>query len=190
MPVSQLSQDEREQLLKLARNAIVNRLLGNKISKLDKLELSPNLCERGATFVTLTIDGQLRGCIGTLEPTKALVDDVVEHAVAAAFQDYRFPPVIVEELDAIKIEISRLTSPCALVFDNPEDLLAKLRPGVDGVILKYGPLRATFLPQVWEKISDPSEFLDHLCAKMGAPVDLWRRQKLEVFVYQVEEFHE
>ena len=102
-----------------------------------------------------------------------------------------FQPVTAGELGEIEIEVSRLTIPVPLEYADAEDLLAKLRPGVDGVILKDGPYRrATFLPQVWEKIPDTGEFLDNLCYKMGSPPDTWRRKKLDVLVYQVEEFHE
>jgi AmmeMemoRadiSam system protein A len=140
--------------------------------------------------VTLTRDGQLRGCIGTLEPYQALVSDVQEHAIDAATQDYRFPAVKPEELGKIKIEISRLTKPQPLQYDRSKELLTKLRPGIDGVVLMDGLRRATFLPQVWEKLSDPTEFLSHLCLKMGLPADTWRIKKMEILIYQVEEFHE
>jgi uncharacterized protein len=105
-------------------------------------------------------------------------------------EDYRFPPVQASELKDIEIEISRLTIPQPLDYEGPVDLLDKLRPGVDGVILKDGFRRATFLPQVWEKLPDKAAFLTHLCQKMGAAADLWRRKKIEVLTYQVEEFHE
>ena len=95
-----------------------------------------------------------------------------------------------DEIDKIKIEISRLTTPQPLAYANSEDLLKKLRPGIDGVVLKEGSRRATFLPQVWEKLTSPETFLDHLCQKMGAHAKLWRQEKLEVLIYQVEEFHE
>jgi len=120
-----------------------------------------------------------------LEPNQSLAEDVREHAVAAALQDYRFPPVQAEELAQIEIEVSRLTLPEPLEYKTTDDLLDKLRPGVDGVILRDGFRRATFLPQVWEKVADKEEFLSHLCLKMGASPDLWRRKHLEVLVYQV-----
>jgi AmmeMemoRadiSam system protein A len=105
-------------------------------------------------------------------------------------QDYRFPNVRSEELSKIDIEVSRLTHPVLLEYTTPEDLLSKLRPGIDGVVLRDGARRATFLPQVWEKLPDPADFLDNLCYKMGAAPDLWRKKHLDVLVYQVEEFHE
>jgi AmmeMemoRadiSam system protein A len=115
---------------------------------------------------------------------------VREHTVAAALEDFRFPNVQEAELAEIEIEVSRLTVPVPLDYRDADDLLARLRPGVDGVILRDGWRRATFLPQVWEKIPDRAEFLDNLCYKMGASPDTWRHKHLEVLVYQVEEFHE
>jgi len=131
-----------------------------------------------------------RGCIGALEPYQSLAQDVREHAVAAALEDPRFPPVNDRELGRINIEVSRLTRPVPLPYTDANDLLSRLRPHVDGVILRDSFRRATFLPQVWEKIPDPAEFLSNLCYKMGADPELWRRKHLEVLVYQVEEFHE
>ncbi len=141
-------------------------------------------------LLTKSGNGELRGCIGILEARQPLILDVQEHAVAAALEDYRFPPLRFEEIDNIRIEISRLTNPIELDYDQPGDLVKLLRPGIDGVVLRDGHLRATFLPQVWEKLPQPEEFLRHLCAKMGASGDLWRRKKLQVLIYQVEEFHE
>lgn len=190
MPTSLLTERERRQLLKLARDAIVSHVRGQDGSPPDFRNLSQRLGEPGATFVTLTKKGLLRGCIGSLVPTKSLADDVIDHAIAAASQDYRFPPVTADEIDEIRIEISRLTSPRSLHYDDPDDLLTKLHPNLDGVVLQYGFRRATFLPQVWEKIPSPNDFLDHLCLKMGMPPDLWRHEKVEISVYHVEEFHE
>jgi AmmeMemoRadiSam system protein A len=146
--------------------------------------------EEGASFVTLTYKGYLRGCVGALEPYQSLAEDVREHAIAAAFQDYRFPPVTVAEVEDISIEISYLTRPKILNYSDPVDLLEFLRPNIDGVVIRDGMRRATFLPQVWEKIPNPEEFLEQLCMKMGSSPDLWRRKKLDILTYQVEEFHE
>ena len=190
MPEQHLNDTERAFLLSLARNTINNYLNGVKLPTLDIASLSPKLKEHGASFVTLTIQGYLRGCVGALEPYQSLAEDVREHAIAAAFQDYRFPPLQKNELDKTEIEISYLTLPERLRYDDPGDLIDKLRPNIDGVILRDGSRRATFLPQVWEKISTPEDFLEELCMKMGAPADLWRRKKLDVMIYQVEEFHE
>jgi len=185
-----LTPEEKQILLKLARQALESGVRGQPLPPLDPSALTPVLRAEGASFVTLTVRGELRGCIGALEPYQSLVEDVREHAVAAALQDYRFPPVEARELEQIEIEVSRLTLPEPLEYTTADDLLCKLRPGVDGVILRDGFRRATFLPQVWEKVADKDEFLSHLCLKMGASPDLWRRKHLEVLVYQVEEFHE
>lgn len=190
MTENKLTMAEKDILLRLAREALERGVRGEQPSPIDALSLPPRLREQGASFVTLTIAGNLRGCIGALEPYQPLAEDVCEHAVAAALQDYRFPPVQPEELPRIKIEISRLTLPVPLDYTTPEDLLAKLRPHVDGVILRDGMRRATFLPQVWEKLPDPADFLDNLCYKMGASPNLWRQKHIQALVYQVEEFHE
>ncbi len=191
MPTEEpLTQEEKDILLRLAREAIKRAVRGQERKPLDLASLPPRLREPGASFVTLTMAGNLRGCIGALEPYQPLAEDVCEHAVAAALQDFRFPPLQSGELPHIEIEISRLTLPVPLTYTTPEDLLAKLRPGVDGVILRDGFHRATFLPQVWAKLPDPADFLDNLCYKMGASPTLWRQKHLDVLVYQVEEFHE
>ena len=187
---STLTEGERQTLLRLAREAITAAVTG-KISKPVDLEsLSQTMREDGASFVTLTIHGQLRGCIGALEAYQPLAEDVREHAVAAALEDPRFPPLSKGELSRIKIEVSRLTRPHKLEYSSSEDLIQKLRPHVDGIILKNDLRRATFLPQVWEKIPDPVEFLGQLCMKMGLKHSAWRDTKLQVYVYQVEEFSE
>lgn len=187
---TQLTSEEKQTLLRLARQALETGVRGAALPPLDETSLTPTLRADGASFVTLNVQGCLRGCIGALEPYQPLAEDVREHAVAAATQDYRFPTVEVSELAGIEIEVSRLTMPVPLEYTKAADLLSKLHPGTDGVILRDGIRRATFLPQVWEKIPDPAEFLDNLCYKMGAAPDTWRKKKLEVLVYQVEEFHE
>jgi len=190
MTEDKLTTEEKQILLRLARQALEMGVRGQKLPPLDLQSMPSRLQEQGASFVTLTIHGDLRGCIGALEPYQPLADDVREHAVAAALQDYRFPKVRPEELAQIEIEISRLTIPVLLEYSAPENLLTKLRPGTDGVLLSDGARRATFLPQVWEKIPGPVEFLDNLCYKMGASPNLWRKKHLDVSIYQVEEFHE
>ncbi len=186
----QLTLEEKQRLLTLARQALEHGVRGQPLPAIEDASLTPTLRANGASFVTLTVRGNLRGCIGALEPYQSLAEDVREHAIAAALEDYRFPPVQERELADIHIEVSRLTQPVPLEYSTADDLLAKLRPGVDGVILKDGFRRATFLPQVWEKVADKEEFLSHLCMKMGAPSDQWKRKHLDVLVYQVEEFHE
>jgi len=190
VPEQHLTENDRSFLLTLARKSIENYANGTSLPLVDPDALSPLLREPGACFVTLTYQGYLRGCVGALEPYQSLVEDVREHAVAAAFQDYRFPPVQTAEIKDIEIEISYLSPPKVLNYGDPTQLPKILKPNIDGVVIKDGMRRATFLPQVWEKIPDPEEFLEQLCMKMGAPADLWRRKKLDVLTYQVEEFHE
>ncbi len=185
-----LSPQEKTILLQLAREALERGVRGEALPPIDQALLTPRLREQGASFITLTMNGDLRGCIGALEPYQPLADDVREHSVAAALEDPRFPPVQPKELDQIEVEISSLTAPAKLEYKDAVDLLAKLHPQIDGVILRKGLQRATFLPQVWEKIPDKAEFLDNLCYKMGAAPNAWRHSHLEVLVYQVEEFHE
>jgi len=185
-----LTIEEQRTLLRLARDAMTRGVKGGKLESLGAASLSPRLREQGASLITLTVRGQLRGCIGALEAYQSLAEDVREHAIAAALEDPRFPPVGEDELDGISIEVSRLTRPVPLEYADADDLISKLRPHVDGVVLRDGYHRATFLPQVWDKIPDPAEFLNNLCYKMGARDDLWRSKHLEVLTYQVEEFHE
>jgi AmmeMemoRadiSam system protein A len=185
-----LTDDEKQTLLRLAREALELGVRGKKLPPLDQNVLTSRLRENGASFVTLTINHDLRGCIGALEAYQPLAEDVREHAVAAALQDPRFPPVEENELNKIRLEVSRLTAPQPLEYSSSADLLAKLRPFTDGVILQDGYRRATFLPQVWKQIPNPADFLERLCAKMGARSNLWRNTSLQVFIYQVEEFYE
>ena len=186
-----LTHPERSQLLLLARQAIEKAVEGEGYILPELSCLSPRLRADGACFVTLTqANGELRGCIGGLEAVNPLALDVCEHAAAAAMEDYRFMPVRPEEVAGLHIEISRLTPPQPLAYDRPEDLPGLLRPNIDGVVLRDGGRRATFLPQVWEKLPDPRAFLNHLCQKMGLPSDQWKRRKMQVEIYHVEEFHE
>jgi len=185
-----LSEAEKKQLLDLARQSIDLAVNGRPPLQLLLSEFSTALQENGATFVTLTKGGALRGCIGILEACQPLVQDVCEHAMAAAMSDFRFPTVNPDEVPELTIEISRLTTLQPLGYETPLDILDLLRPHIDGVVLQDGPRRATFLPQVWKKIPDPEDFLSHLCQKMGASGSLWREKVLDVSVYQVEEFSE
>lgn len=185
-----LNINERMELLTIARQAVEAVVEGRTLDQLDLIALPHAFRENGASFVTLTRETQLRGCIGAIEAYQPLALDVQEHAVAAASEDYRFPPVTQEELPFIEIEISRLTPPEQLDYKDHRELLDKLRPGVDGVVLRNGIRRATFLPQVWEKVPRKEDFLDHLCTKMGKHPGFWREKPLDVFTYQVEEFKE
>jgi uncharacterized protein len=190
MMPEQLTDHERRILLEIASQSIVAVVCNDPLPSIEIAELPARLQENGTAFVTLTIDGALRGCIGALEPHQPLALDVREHAIAAALHDFRFLPVRPNELDQLKIEISCLTQPIPLEYNSPDELLELLKPHVDGVVLRDGRRRATFLPQVWEKIPDSERFLGFLCQKLGDDEDLWRRKNLEVFIYQVEEFCE
>ncbi|MGB4595700.1 MAG: AmmeMemoRadiSam system protein A [Anaerolineaceae bacterium] len=187
---TEFSTQDKAYLLKLAREAITSAVNGTPLSKITLEELPVELSVPGASFVTLTIDGQLRGCIGTLEAYQPLALDVQTRAVQAALEDYRFHPVTKNELPLINIEISRLTPAIPLNYSDPSELPGLLRPGIDGVVLGDGHRRATYLPQVWEQLPNPEEFLSSLCAKMGASRNLWRQKVLLVERYQVEEFRE
>jgi hypothetical protein len=185
-----LDVEDRRTLLKLARHAIEQGVAGRPQAAYDPPGFAAALREKGACFVTLTIGGELRGCIGSLEATRALAADVEEHALDAAVNDYRFPPVTPEEVPRLHIELSVLSAPTPLEYCSRDDLLRKLRPGVDGVILESGRRRATFLPQVWGKVPSTVEFLGLLCEKMGMPADAWQRGGMRVSTYQVESFEE
>jgi AmmeMemoRadiSam system protein A len=186
----ELTIEEKKILLQLARKSLEAGVHGEPLPRIDETLMTPTLNANGASFVTLTVGGNLRGCIGALEPYQPLVEDVCEHSVSAALEDYRFPKVQASELNGIEIEISRLTVPVALEYSDANDLLTKLRPGTDGILIREGSKRATFLPQVWVKIPDPVYFLENLCQKMGVAPNTWRRRHLDVLIYQVEEFHE
>lgn len=185
-----LTLQDREKLLKLARDTIANQVRGQRVPEVDPDTTPEDLWRDAACFVTLTKHEQLRGCIGSLEAHQPLVLDVRDNAIGAAFRDPRFPPVSADELDDLHIEISVLSHPEPLSYDGPDDLIAKLRPNVDGVVIERGWNRATFLPQVWEKLPDPREFLQHLCLKAYLPADAYRHPGLDVYTYQVEKFEE
>lgn len=156
-------------LLGLARNAIAGRFGEAPARTAD----SPELHAPGAVFVTLTRNGQLRGCIGSLEAWRPLGEDVRKNALAAAFHDPRFEPLAADELPATRVEVSLLEAPVALPCRDEADALARLRPGIDGVILSAGRHRATFLPQVWEQLPEPAAFLARLKEKAGLPAGYW-----------------
>ena len=152
-------------------------------------ESAPWLAEPGATFVTLTQHGQLRGCIGSLQAQRPLLDDVKSNAVAAALHDPRFLPLKAEELDITRVEVSLLTPAQPMSFRDEADALAQLRPNVDGVIFQYGGYRSTFLPQVWEQLPQPREFMAHLKHKAGLPPDFWSPD-VKLSRYTVEKWKE
>jgi AmmeMemoRadiSam system protein A len=184
-----LPPSERQLLLALAREAVRRAVSGEPLPGVAGCQVPPRLTRPSGCFVTLTRAGELRGCVGNLEPRWPLWQAVVENA-AAATRDGRFSPVTRDELDTLELEISVLTVPAPLPFASPEDLLARLTPGRDGVVLEFGPRRATFLPQVWEKLPDRRRFLEELSLKAGAAADAWRRPGAGVSTYRVEHFSE
>ncbi len=152
-------------------------------------ETAPWLSEPGACFVTLTQYGELRGCIGSLEAHRPLLADLKSNAVSAALHDPRFMPLTAAELDYTRIEISLITPPQAMHFCDEADALSQLRPGVDGVIFEFGHYRSTFLPQVWEQLPQPQQFMSHLKRKAGLPAD-FRDQAIKLSRYSVTKFIE
>ena len=185
-----LTEEEGRCLLSVARQTIQQRLFSSENQGLADPQVSPKFSERRGTFVTLTIDGGLRGCIGHIIPQESLIEGVRVNAINAAFRDPRFRPLSRKEWEKVKIEVSILTEPKTLPYSDGEDLLDKLRPGIDGVIIKKGFHQATFLPQVWEQLPDKKEFLNHLCLKAGLEMDAWQKEKLDVSTYQVQAFEE
>jgi AmmeMemoRadiSam system protein A len=187
---SWLSEDECKDLLKVARKTIESKLFKSKESQIDWNTVPDIYKHKLGTFVTLTIENNLRGCIGHIIPRETLIEGVKINAVNAAFKDPRFLPLTKEEFENIEIEISVLTPPAKLSYEDAEDLLKKLRPGVDGVIIKKEFHESTFLPQVWEQLPDKKEFLAHLCLKAGLSPNEWQAGKLQVSTYQVQAFKE
>ena len=172
-------------LLTIARNAI-DKHFGREARTVTP---HPMLAHPGATFVTLTQSGQLRGCIGSLEAYRPLATDVTENAVAAAFRDPRFPSLTNEELDRTRVEVSLLEASEPMEFTDEADAISSLRPGIDGVILTHGSRRATFLPQVWESLPDPQQFMAQLKLKAGLPANFWD-EKITLARYGVQKWKE
>jgi AmmeMemoRadiSam system protein A len=184
------STEERRLLLKIARQGVQAAASRKSLPALNLEELPELLRQPGACFITLHKNAQLRGCTGTLVAQLPLAQEVLQTAAQTAIHDHRFDPVRPEEEPELEIEISVLTPSRPLEVPDPSDLPNLIRPGIDGVTLRKGFHRATFLPQVWEQIPDPVEFLDRLCQKMGLPRRAWLEPGMEVDVYQVEKFSE
>ena len=193
-PSSTISPDQGDALLKLARNTLMThfgrRLPEDPTDALERRLAEGALQKVCGTFVTLTKDGQLRGCIGSLEGREPLAAGVATQAINAAFNDPRFPPLKESELDRVVIEVSVLTRPQPLDYSDADDLIRKLRPGIDGVTISKGFRGATFLPQVWEQLPTTEAFLSHLCMKAGLDSRAWRSGDLKVETYQVQYFEE
>jgi len=179
------STDRGLTLLHLARAAIAEEFgfISHSLPRIDWLE------EQGATFVTLTQDDRLRGCIGSLEAHRPLIDDVRANAVASAFRDPRFSPLSKEEFAEVAIDVSLLSTPELIRFGNEQEALAQLRPGLDGVILELGLHRATYLPQVWAQLPEPQTFIAQLKSKAGLPVDFWSKD-IRLSHYTVQKWSE
>ena len=187
--MAELTEEDRKNLLRLARSAIKNALdHGEEV--LRPRNPSPALKQKRGGFVTLHKRGALRGCIGSIEPESPLVETVEENALNSAFKDPRFPSLTKDELDDVDIEVSVLTVPQDLPYKDAEDLKKKLRPGIDGVILSGGWRRATFLPQVWKQLPDVESFLSHLCMKAGMDAGAWKKGDIRVQTYQADYFSE
>lgn len=189
-----LSLEQGQLLVKLARHTLSKKLAKqlpqNEIDSLKAALTDPCFNSSCGTFVTLTIDGQLRGCIGNLTSNESLASGVRRNAINAAFHDPRFSPLSPSELECVSIEVSILSEPRPLDYRKGDDLLKKLRPNIDGVILRKDLSSATFLPQVWEQLPQPQDFLTHLCLKAGLAADAWQHSELEVSTYQVQYFEE
>lgn len=176
MPLSlciDLSADEQARLIDIARRSIVNGLDSGAALQLDVTRLDENLRIDSAVFVTLTLGGNLRGCIGSLQPSAPLAQAVANAAFNAAFRDPRFAPVGDDEIENLTVEVSVLSSMETIPVDTRQALLDNLQPGVDGLLIEDRGHRATFLPQVWEKISTANEFVGELMLKAGLAAGYW-----------------
>jgi len=177
----------RTALLDTAWQSIRHGLAKGSPLKLELDQFGTPLSEAGASFVTLHLGKDLRGCIGSLQAHRPLICDVAENAFSAAFRDPRFAPLKDAELKHLRLDISVLSQPERMVFDSEQDLLRQIRPKVDGLILKDGNYRGTFLPSVWESLPDAKQYLQHLKLKAGLPGDHWS-DTLEVWRYTTESF--
>lgn len=176
---------QRQQLLQLARDSISWGLLHGRPKSVKLKDFASELLQQRACFVTLHLDHQLRGCIGTLEAHRPLVEDVCENAFAAAFRDPRFGPLQDHEFGQLKLSISVLTPSTDMTFTSEQDLIEQIQPGVDGLILQQGNRKGTFLPSVWQQLPEPKQFLRHLKQKAGLAADYWS-DDIRVSRYQTE----
>lgn len=180
-------QDEyKRQLLDIARQSIAHGLQYGTPLRVDPADYPPALRDKGASFVTLSINHDLRGCIGMLRAERPLVSDVADNAYAAAFKDPRFPALTQAEYPNLHYHISILQPAEPMRFSDEQDLLSQLRPGIDGLILEDRGRRGTFLPSVWDSLPDPVQFLQHLKIKAGLPASYWS-DSVKVSRYTVED---
>ncbi|MCB1816455.1 MAG: AmmeMemoRadiSam system protein A [Gammaproteobacteria bacterium] len=188
-PPGALAPAQRATLMAVARRSIEHGLATGRPLPIVPSEYHRDLKAVRASFVTLQLRGQLRGCIGHLEAVQPLVVDVSENAFAAAFQDPRFNPLTAQEWPSVDIHLSLLTRPEPMHFQDEADLVRQIQPGVDGLILQDGPNRGTFLPSVWESLPQAADFLSHLKLKAGLPANHWSG-RVEVYRYRTESFGE
>lgn len=189
MPSTEYTSAERCELLAIARASIEEGVETGRPKSIDLNRLPAALQAIRCTFVTLHSEGQLRGCTGSMEPVQPLAVDVSVAACQTALNDPRFYPVQAEEIAGLHIEVSILSPLRAFPVAGEADLLARLEPGVDGLVLELGPRRATFLPKVWESLPDPRQFLTELKRKAGLPGDFWS-EKMVLHRYHTETFGE
>lgn len=181
-----MNAEKNKILLELAKNSIKEELEGVKLTdEKTALEKFPELKNESACFVTLRSNGNLRGCIGSIIPHRPLVEDIIQNAKSAAFRDPRFAPLGKEEFKNIDLEISILTVPEKLDYEDTKDLKSKIRPNIDGVIIRLDSYQATFLPQVWEELPSFEQFFSHLCMKAGLSGNCLENHP-EIYTYQAE----
>jgi uncharacterized protein len=173
-------------LLEIAR-AVISQALGKSVNEVNVNY--PWIKEKGASFVTLTKNQELRGCIGSVEAYRPLIEDIEANAFAAAFRDPRFPPLKLDELDLVTIEVSLLSPLQPISYSNEQDALSQLRAGIDGVVFEFRHYRSTFLPQVWEQLQEPSIFMAHLKQKAGLDPYFWD-DEIKLYRYTVSKWKE
>lgn len=176
-------------LIAVARRAIEQKFNHEMVDYVGLVRDYPELSVPGAAFVTLTLYGKLRGCIGSIVAHRPLLEDLISNAQAAAYKDPRFPPLSIDEVKEICIEVSLLSAPEMIEYRDREELLSIIRPGIDGVILQHGNHQATFLPQVWDEIPDFNNFFGHLGVKAGIGSDPLSLHPT-IYTYQVEKYKE
>jgi uncharacterized protein len=179
--------DNRGKVLIAIARAVISEALGRSINPVK--ENLPWLQQEGATFVTLTKNEELRGCIGTIEAYRPLIVDIKANAFAAAFRDPRFPPLTLDELDLVKVEVSLLSVIRPISFSSEQDALSQLRAGIDGVVFEFRNYRSTFLPQVWEQLPEPFVFMAHLKHKAGLAPNFWD-DEIKLYRYTVSKWKE
>lgn len=183
-----ISKDTQNILLRLARESIMSEFRGGRMNV---GEIPNEAKSKSGTFVTLTINGELRGCIGVIEPIAEIANGVIENAKKAAFEDPRFPPLEENEMKNVRIEVSVLSTPRKIELKTEAELLVFLKKNKLGLIIEKGLSKATFLPQVWDELSDPVDFLTHLCVKAGLSSNEWRNPAdLSISAYSAFHFSE